>query len=1155
MRLNRLDLTRFGIFTDQVIDFGCGIAGQPDLHIVYGPNEAGKSTALAAFLDLLFGIEFRTRYNFRHDNRTMRIGATLALNAGVHQLVRVKSQQNSLLDAAGQPVSDAVLRGDLGSIDRESYRAMFSLDDDILESGGEDIIASKGDVGQLLYAASAGVTDLSRSIAAVKEAADRFYRQGTRGHELYALKQQLGTLKAERESIDMLASDYARLMAERKLLQERYEAALADRAAVQSRQVEIQRLLAAQPRLAALRRLRADLAPLADLPDAPSQWWADLPSLRDDEIQLATKVAIQAEDLAGLTTARDAITIDQAALAAAGSIDALSELRARHRTAETDIPLRRVELQTADRAIEAILNRIDRPDIATPEDLVIAAGPLSALTDLIEARSGIEADLTAARIEHETAARDRAEAIADLDRCGGSPAQDDARLARFDAAIVTVQASDHAARRRLAEQAHAELIEAVAHRLRDLRPWVGDIAALLAMVVPASGEIERLRRILATAEAEVRTDAAELERLTGAHRRRAAQLHVLGTIPGVVPDVAVSQSRAARDAAWAAHRRALDPASADAFEAALHEDDAMIRERHAHIAEVAKRREAELDLAGLTADRQHAIERHHHARTALTAIQTEIAAAIQRQTPGVPADTTIEQWEAWLQRRASAVEAWDRACAQRRLAAAAEADGDAARRRMIAAFDAAGIPHDNTAGLDDLLAAARTVIDQETTVKSLRHAVRKAETAFAERQRRAEDAEQRDATWQADWAAASAACWLGAGGAVPALAEVRAILASLADLPAALEKRAGLRARIAAMQQDQAAFAARIAAVATALDVPHEARATLETAAAIDARIKTAQQAESDHAKLAREHDAAQRQQRQLQRALDDHHRRKAALTGHFRVATLDEVTLMLDRLKTRADLRAQADQNGTEILDLLGLATLEAAEAALDQADRDALAAEQSTLAARFDACDQQTRTLSTACTIAHDKVAAIGGDDAVARIESRRRTIHLEIDAKATDYLRLRIGVAAAEQALRLYRDHHRSSMMQNASAAFATISRGAYARLDTQVGKDQEVLVAIGADGSSKLAAELSKGTRFQLYLALRVAGHREFARTRPSLPFIADDIMETFDDFRAEETFRLFAGMAGIGQVIYLTHHRHLIDIARRICPTVRVHELA
>jgi uncharacterized protein YhaN len=94
MRLDRLDLTRYGKFTDYIIDFGERIVGQPDIHLIYGPNEAGKSTALAAFLDLLFGIEFRTRYNFLHDNRTMRIGAKLNLTAGEHELVRVKSQLN-----------------------------------------------------------------------------------------------------------------------------------------------------------------------------------------------------------------------------------------------------------------------------------------------------------------------------------------------------------------------------------------------------------------------------------------------------------------------------------------------------------------------------------------------------------------------------------------------------------------------------------------------------------------------------------------------------------------------------------------------------------------------------------------------------------------------------------------------------------------------------------------------------------------------------------------------------------------------------------------------------------------------------------------------------------------------------------------------------
>lgn len=50
------------------------------------------------------------------------------------------------------------------------------------------------------------------------------------------------------------------------------------------------------------------------------------------------------------------------------------------------------------------------------------------------------------------------------------------------------------------------------------------------------------------------------------------------------------------------------------------------------------------------------------------------------------------------------------------------------------------------------------------------------------------------------------------------------------------------------------------------------------------------------------------------------------------------------------------------------------------------------------------------------------------------------------------------------------------------------------------------------------------------------------------------METFDDFRAEEAFRLFMDMAGVGQVIYLTHHAHLCVIAQRICPSAKIHNL-
>ena len=98
----------------------------------------------------------------------------------------------------------------------------------------------------------------------------------------------------------------------------------------------------------------------------------------------------------------------------------------------------------------------------------------------------------------------------------------------------------------------------------------------------------------------------------------------------------------------------------------------------------------------------------------------------------------------------------------------------------------------------------------------------------------------------------------------------------------------------------------------------------------------------------------------------------------------------------------------------------------------------------ARFDDRDQRSRELFLMHGKAADQVDAVGGDGAVAKIEEQRQTILLEIEDGARRYLRLRLGIVAAEHALRSYRQHHRSAMMSSASAAFRTISRGAYTDL---------------------------------------------------------------------------------------------------------------
>jgi uncharacterized protein YhaN len=277
-------------------------------------------------------------------------------------------------------------------------------------------------------------------------------------------------------------------------------------------------------------------------------------------------------------------------------------------------------------------------------------------------------------------------------------------------------------------------------------------------------------------------------------------------------------------------------------------------------------------------------------------------------------------------------------------------------------------------------------------------------------------------------------------------------------------------------------------------------------------------------------------------------------MMDHFGVASLMEVDARLRALARKSDLEARSIQVRDELLEGMQVETIEQAETILEKIDRALLEAEMIVLKSRFEDEDARSRDLFSARNRADDKISAVGGDAAVAILEARRRTVLLTIEDRALAYLRLKLGTAAADRALRAYRDRHRSSMMTRASESFALISRGAYSELVTQPSNGSELLIAKGSDGGSKIASELSKGTRFQLYLALRVAGYHEFARAQVPPPFFADDIMETFDDFRAEEAFRLLAGMAATGQVVYFTHHRHLCEIATAVEPTAIVHDL-
>ncbi|MBW6486416.1 MAG: AAA family ATPase [Syntrophobacterales bacterium] len=174
MRFERLHIPAFGPFTNLDLTFP---ADRGDLHVIYGANEAGKSSLLRAFRDLLFGIHGQSPDNFVHDYKKLRIRGEIVNQSGERlTFQRRKGNKNTLLDTNGNELPDNALIPFLGSVDQEYFSTMFGLGTRELREGAEQLLQGKGDIGNALFSASMGGTPIQLVLATLIEEAERLFK-------------------------------------------------------------------------------------------------------------------------------------------------------------------------------------------------------------------------------------------------------------------------------------------------------------------------------------------------------------------------------------------------------------------------------------------------------------------------------------------------------------------------------------------------------------------------------------------------------------------------------------------------------------------------------------------------------------------------------------------------------------------------------------------------------------------------------------------------------------------------------------------------------------------------------------------------------------------------------------------------------------------
>ena len=148
-------------------------------------------------------------------------------------------------------------------------------------------------------------------------------------------------------------------------------------------------------------------------------------------------------------------------------------------------------------------------------------------------------------------------------------------------------------------------------------------------------------------------------------------------------------------------------------------------------------------------------------------------------------------------------------------------------------------------------------------------------------------------------------------------------------------------------------------------------------------------------------------------------------------------------------------------------------------------------------------------------------------------------------------RTGLLLEETRLTVARDHQ-PPVLRDASHWLARLTDGRHTAITTTI--DEARLEVHDRDGAVWSPERLSRGTREQVFLALRLALVRDLQRHGVPLPLVMDDALVNFDDERARAAARVLvefvSDQPGERQMLVFTCHAHVAAIFAEANATVR-----
>ena len=1161
MRLRRLDLIRFGRFTETSFDLPDGAR---DLHIVFGPNEAGKSTALTAIEDLLFGIPTRSPYNFLHDYDAMLIGAVLENGMERMEFRRRKGTKSTILGPDDLPLAgdEGTLAPFLGGADRLFFERMFNLGHRRLVEGGREILAAEGDVGQTLFSVGTGLSGLRERLKYLEEEADGLWGPRRSGKRLYyQASDRLKDATGELHTCTLLARDWQRVEKAFKNADENLQALQREheaKSAELNRQGRIRRVYAAVRRK---EELRAEIVELGEIALLPEDAARTLEMAERHETETVARIQTLTGQLNQAEQEMTALTFDEPLVRRAEDVQQLHERRIEVRRETADLPKRRGELEAAVGELHRLASEIGwaSSDTDSLVERIPERDKVAIARGLLQQRGELSTAVKTANDALDEARQVLAENEERLGEIGQA-----ANVSKLTAVINSTRGSGDVEAHIRSTQGQVDEGSLHIERLRQaLKPKLPDEIDITILRAPPRATVQEHRDLSQNLAQRLREISQRLDgaRLALAQDRQALERRIEDE--GVETLDALRGARAVRDEIWDLVKRQyvdgltvpdeLVQRYADGpddlpgnFEDAAQEADA-VADRRFDKAEAAGRL---AELARNIAERENEVERLGMQKAGVADERDRFEKAWRSLWADLPVEAdSPDTMLIWLDGRDGLIDAADRQRQEKRQLEALKLERRDARVRLLTELNALGV---NTESMyDDTLPvlierAADYERDQKTLARRLEEArvsMRTARTDLARRKKEVETAGTAWSSWERTWSTALSELSLDVEAAPEAAAAQMSVIDQMREAVVRVKE---LRdRRIGPIERDIAEFQRVVRDEIAELAPDLASAAADEAVLELELRLNKALDLYRQHKDRA---DAAKSLRRQIEGLKQDRRDAWATVQPLKQIAGKEDLVELKLAIE-RSDRRRALDLDLARVRETLqqdgdGL-TIDALTQECEGVDIDQIRARQETVETDVKALQERLNEAAEQRAEARQAFQAIsGGDDAAAKAAAERQEAIAAMREAAERYVRFRTSAMLLRWAIDRFRQEKQGPLLKRASELFQVLTMGSFDRLGVQFDdQDQMQLAGVRPNGEVVSVPGLTSGTEDQLFLALRIAAIEDYLARATALPFVADDLFINFDPDRSAAGFDMLGQLAEKTQVLFFTHHLHLVNIAQ------------